>query len=171
MTSAAIVVREAGDADLAAAGDISVAAYAAAGQLEPGSPYTATLRDTAARAREAVLLVAERDGAIVGTVTICPPGSPFHEIGGPDELEFRFLAVAPEAQGTGVAQALMSACADRAAHQGLSRFAICVRDNNHSAYAMYEHLGFTRSPDRDWSPRPGVDLLALTRGLGTASSS
>jgi hypothetical protein len=33
---------------------------------------------------------------------------------------------------------------------------------------MYERMGFTRVPERDWTPRPGVDLLALTRAVPAA---
>lgn len=157
------LVRLATADDLVAAADICVAAYGAAGQLEPGSPYVADLRATAARAREGILLVAERDGVVVGTATICPPGSPFREIGRDSEVEFRFLAVAPEAQGTGVAAALIAAVEDHARATGADRLAICVRDTNTGAAAMYERMAFAREPQRDWSPRPGVDLLALTR--------
>jgi hypothetical protein len=31
------------------------------------------------------------------------------------------------------------------------------------ARRMYERMGFVRSPQRDWSPRPGVDLLTYRR--------
>ena len=33
------------------------------------------------------------------------------------------------------------------------------------AHRIYERLGFTRVPDRDWSPRPGVDLYAFALDL------
>ncbi len=158
-----VIVRPALPADLDEAARISVAAYAAAGQLEEASAYGRTLIDTPARHREAVLLVAERDGRVVGTVTICPNGSPFAEIGRPGELEFRFLAVDPPVWGTGVADALVAECDARARAQGATHLAICVRDTNAGAAAMYARRGFTRMPERDWSPLPGVDLLALSR--------
>lgn len=160
-----VLVRPATVADLERAADICVAAYDAAGQLEPGSPYVIDLRATDERARDGILLVAERDGVVVGTATICPPGSAFREIGGADEVEFRFLAVAPEAQGSGVAKALIAAIEQHARDTGAVRLAICVRDTNTGAAAMYERMGFTRVPHRDWSPRAGVDLLALERPL------
>lgn len=140
-----------------------MSAYDAAGQLEPGSPYAATLRDTAARAREGILLVAEREGQVVGTVTICPTGSEFAEIGGPGELEFRFLAVHPDHQREGIADALVAACEEHARATGAHTLAICVRDTNVGAAGMYARRGFQRVPERDWTPREGVDLLALTR--------
>jgi ribosomal protein S18 acetylase RimI-like enzyme len=160
-----LVIRPATDDDLDRVGDICLAAYDAAGQLEPGSPYAQTLLDARSRAAAGVVLVAERDGTVVGTTTICPPGSEFAEIGGPDELEFRFLAVDPAAWRTGVADALVAACEEQARSTGATALAICVRDTNTGAAAMYERMGFTRVPARDWSPRAGVDLLALTRPI------
>lgn len=168
-----LVVRPATSSDYAVAGDICVAAYDAAAQLEPGSPYSLTLRDIQARAADGIVLVAERNGSVVGTVTICPSGSAFREIGRADEVEFRFLAVAPQAWRSGVGDALVAACEAHARGIGATALAICVRDTNTAAASMYERMGFTRMPERDWSPRDGVDLLALTRpvraGFGPAS--
>jgi hypothetical protein len=30
-----------------------------------------------------------------------------------------------------------------------------------AAHRVYERLGYTRDPSRDWSPLPGVDLIAF----------
>lgn len=158
-----ITVRRATPADHGRIADICVTAYDAAGQLEPRSPYTVTLRDAASRDATGILLVAEQDGDVVGTTTICPTGTEFSEIGREGELEFRFLAVDPAKWCNGIADALVAACEDHARAIGASALAICVRDTNTGAAAMYERRGFTRVPDRDWTPRPGVDLLALTR--------
>jgi hypothetical protein len=38
---------------------------------------------------------------------------------------------------------------------------ICVRDFAMAAQKLYGTLGFQRAPDLDWSPAPGVRLLAL----------
>lgn len=160
-----VKVRSARPEDLADVSRISVAAYDSAGQLDPDSPYRQTLADVAARDEAGILLVAERGGRVVGTVTICPVDSAFAEIGQADELEFRFLAVDPVAWGTGVADALIDACDSRARQQGATALTICVRDTNTGAAAMYAKRGFSRVPDRDWSPVPGVDLLALTRPI------
>ncbi len=160
-----IVVRPATSADLEEAGRIAVDAYEAAGQLDDGphQGYGLVLGDTASRMRDAHLLVAERDGLIVGTVTICPPGSSVAEIGRAGEVEFRFLAVDPVAWRSGVADALIEACDDHARATGAQSLTISVRDINHGARALYEKRGFTRVPDRDWSPVPNVDLQVLTR--------
>ena len=158
-----VTVRDAREADLPAVSRISVAAYETAGQLEPGSTYGQTLADAHGRFRTGQVLVAERSGEVVGTVTICLPGTSLAEISGPGELEFRFLAVDPAAWGTGVADALVLACEEQARVTGATSLAICVRDTNTGAAAMYAKRGFMRVPERDWSPMPGVDLLALTR--------
>ena len=34
-----------------------------------------------------------------------------------------------------------------------------------TAQRLYERLGFTRLPERDWSPRPGIDLLVYAVDL------
>jgi len=161
----AITVRPAREDDLEDVARISTEAYAAAGQLDPGSAYGDVLADAAARRDSAVLLVAERAGRIVGTVTICPEGSPFAEIGRHGEVEFRFLAVDPAAWRSGVADALIEACEDQARSAHAERLAICVRDTNTGAAEMYERRGFTRMPDRDWTPVPGVNLHALRRDV------
>ncbi|HAN71645.1 MAG TPA: GNAT family N-acetyltransferase [Actinobacteria bacterium] len=156
-------VRSAREADLDAISRISVAAYERAGQLEPGSAYRAVLADADGRYRNATLLVAQRGEQVVGTVTICPGGSPYAEIGRENEVEFRFLAVDPDHWGAGVADCLIAACEDQARRIGAQALTICVRDNNTGAAAMYAARGFVRVPERDWSPLPGVDLMALTR--------
>ena len=102
---------------------------------------------------------------VVGTVTICPPASPFREIGRDGEVEFRFLAVAPEAWGHGVGNALVVACEDHARAIGSNRLVICVRDINAAAMTLYERQGFQRLPERDWHPVPEVALLAFEKNL------
>ncbi len=158
-------VRPASVDDLEAVGELCVHAYASAGHLDPADVYAQTLRDARTRAQTAHILVAEREGRMVGTVTICPPGTPFAEIGRAGESEFRFLAVAPQAWRTGVGEALVEACEQRAVEAGADAHVICVIDRNHGAHRFYERLGFTRLPERDWSPRDGVDLLAYRRAV------
>ena len=160
-----VVVRAAAASELDLVGEMCVASYAAGGHLDPDDDYAKTLRDARARAHSAEVLVAERDGDIVGTVTICPPGSPFAEVGMGAESEFRFLAVAPDAWRTGVGEALASACEQRAVERGAPAHVICVIDRNDGAQRFYGRLGFTRLPERDWSPRPGVHLQAYTRSV------
>jgi ribosomal protein S18 acetylase RimI-like enzyme len=156
-------VRPVTEADYAAAGEVCVAAYRADGQLTAEDSYTAVLADVASRAAHGDVLVAHDDttGAIVGCVTFVLPGSRYAEISQPGEGEFRMLAVDPRAQGRGVGSALVHACLDRAVSLGCRAVAICTRDFNETAFRLYRKFGFVRVPERDWSPRPDVNLAAL----------
>ena len=159
------MVRPATHDDLDVVGRLCVDAYIEAGQLDDDSShgYSRVLSDARARFRDAVLLVAARGDDVVGTVTICPPGSPFREIAGEGEMEFRFLAVAPAAWGGGVGVALVECCRAYARDAGVAQLVIGVRDTNVSAMALYERCGFTRTPTRDFEPVPGVRLLGFRR--------
>ena len=139
-------------------GRLTVAAYA---DLVPAEDaYTGRLGDAAARAAEAELWVAERDGALLGSVTFCPAGSAWREIAREDEGEFRMLGVAPAARGQGVGRALVELCVRRSRVLGFDGLRMSTMATMTSAHRIYERVGFTRAPEDDWSPVPGVDLLA-----------
>ena len=157
-------VREATISEYSTAGEVCVAAYDADGQLVGG--YENTLRDVAARVQHGQVLVAVEDsGRIVGCVTFVLAGQRYAELSGPGEAEFRMLAVDPDAQGRGVGAALVQACIDIAEKKTLSGLVICVRDFNVGAQRLYERFGFRRLPGKDWSPLPGVELLAMRLDL------
>ncbi len=145
-------------------GDLTVQAYVADGGLSAGDPYAEHLRDAASRAREAELLVAVGPG-LLGTVTVCEPGTPWAEVSLPGELEFRMLAVAPAARGRGVGELLTRAVLDRAVAAAVHRVVLCSSDHMHAAHRLYRRLGFSRIPERDWSPSPAVSLLAFALDL------
>jgi ribosomal protein S18 acetylase RimI-like enzyme len=158
-----VLVRPATEADYAVVGELCVTAYRNDGQLaaETGG-YADHLRDVAGRAPSGDVLVAVVDGGTVaGCVTFVMAGSPLAELAADGVGEFRMLATDPSAQGRGVAKALVEACLDLAAARGCRAVAIFVRSGNDIARRMYEKRGFFRTPDRDWSPMPGVDLEAL----------
>lgn len=75
------------------------------------------------------------------------------------------LAVDPAAQARGVGTALARACLARATELSCRRVRIYTRDFSKAAHRLYERLGFVRTPDRDWTPHPGVHLLARCREL------
>ena len=152
-------IRLARPEDLSAVGEVTVAAYADF-TLGPADPYIARLRDAASRAEQAELWLAEDDAAVLGTVTVCPPGSVWREISRPGEGEFRMLAVAPQARGRGVGEALARFAIDRLAAQGAHAVVLSSLSTMHAAHRLYERLGFRRDAERDWSPTPGVELLA-----------
>ena len=47
---------------------------------------------------------------------------------------------------------------------------ISARDFVQAPLRLYARLGFVRIPERDWSPLPGVQLLALKYDLTTPRS-
>jgi ribosomal protein S18 acetylase RimI-like enzyme len=88
------------------------------------------------------------------------PGSPYSEIGTPDEMEVRMLAVAEAVRGGGIAARLMDATEARAREQGFTAIALSTAETMHAAHRLYERRGYQRDPERDWYPEPGFLLLA-----------
>lgn len=149
------------------AGEVTLSAYAGDGLLPPGSDYASTLRDAKRRAEEAELWVAvSRDtGAVLGSSTYCPAGSPYREIARDDEGEFRMLGVAPAGRGQGVGELLVRAMLARAKDEGMSGVAMSSAHAMATAHRLYDRLAFHRDPARDWSPLPGHELLAYARDV------
>ncbi|MGW6277372.1 GNAT family N-acetyltransferase [Kribbella sp. NPDC055071] len=146
-----------------AVGELTVDAYSHDGFVR--GEYAKTLRAAADRAAKAELWVAADSSGLLGTVTYCPPGSVYREIGLDDEGEFRMLGVAGRARGLGIGTALSVQCIDRTRELGLGRVVLCSAVYMKTAHRMYERLGFTRLPERDWSPIAGVDLWAFALDL------
>lgn len=153
-------IRQALPAEFGAVGDLTLAAYVGDGHIPPGIDYVEELRDTEARAVTAEIWVAA-DDRVVGAVTWCPLGSPLREVARDDEGEFRMLAVAHEARGRGIGEALVRRCVTRSREEGLTGVALSSLPTMASAHRVYERLGFVRDPDADWSPVPGIDLWAF----------
>ncbi|MFI9030095.1 GNAT family N-acetyltransferase [Streptomyces sp. NPDC053560] len=163
------VIRGIRAAEHARLGEITARAYLGGGLLDFGADdaYLPVLRDVARRAAEAEVLVAVAEGEVLGGVTFVPAGGPWADIAGPGEAEFRMLAVAKEARGRGAGEALVRACLDRARETpGCGRLVLSTQRAMHGAHRLYGRLGFTRTPERDWSPVPGLDtLLTYARDL------
>jgi ribosomal protein S18 acetylase RimI-like enzyme len=160
-----IEVRAAEPDEYAAVGELTAGAYLADGAMPGSDPYYDVLRDAAARAADAELWIAAEDGVLLGTVTWCPRGSSYRELAGPDEGEFRALAVAPEARDRGVGELLVQRCLDRARAEGATAVVISTAEWMSAAHRLYRRLGFVAAPERDWSPRPDIRLRAFVRPL------
>ncbi len=158
-------VRLAAEDELDAVGEMTVAAYEQF-MLGPQDPYRARVRDAATRSREAELWVAVDGDRLLGSVTACPPGSPWRELAtSPAEGEFRMLSVHPEARGRGAGQALAAHCEVRARAHGATRMVLSSLVEMTTAHRVYGRLGYSRLPERDWSPAPDVHLIAFTKEL------
>jgi ribosomal protein S18 acetylase RimI-like enzyme len=155
-----MVIRDALPAELAEVGEIRVAAYRADGFLAPESDYEATLRALGADGSGHVLVAVADDGGLAGTVTLrtWPDTEPV--VTGPGEAEVRAMAVQPQARGLGVGRALLAAVIERAISQDVRHLVLCSQPQMEAAHHLYEQAGFVRLAERDWSPLPGITLLA-----------
>ena len=163
-TTPSMLIREALPEELPAVGELRVESYIAGyGMATEEVGYAAVLRDAPGHAAHADVLVALRDGELVGTVAIARAGAPLAEVAQPGEVEFRFMAVAPHAWRQGVAQALLEAVIARADGQAL----VCsVIEGNEAAAQLYRSHGFTPITSRDHEPVPGVRLRVFVRPPG-----
>lgn len=188
------------------AGALTAEAYLADRLLDEGDSYERELRDAERRAEEATLLVAtvpavdeapgwtdarisgwlpadrgpqgsaRRDDVVVGTITIAAHGTSYAEIAVEGEVEVRMLAVAPEARGRGIAEALVNAALRHAVAAGAERVVLSTLDSMQAAQRLYARLGFEPQPERDWGhgevrlrvhawtppPAPGVLVESAT---------
>lgn len=165
-----VIVRQALPQEMEAVGALRVRAYQAQGLLAANPPYARVLRSLGADGHGTVLVAAE-GREILGTVMLEPWHDGSEVARGRDEAEVRALAVAPSAQRRGVARALMRAAMDKAATTGAARLLLSTRPEMTAAQALYRSLGFGRLPALDWTPVPGVTLLAFGIPLAAAGQS
>jgi len=162
---AAATIRPARPDELAAVGALTVGVYRA-DRLAP-EDYSSSLADAEHRAQHTDILVAvDEQDRLLGAVALVLNGGPYAELAvTEDEAEFRMLAVSAAARGQGVGTALIKECLSRAQAAGKRRMVISTGDNMTAAHRRYTALGFRRAPDLDWSPMPGVILLAYVLEL------
>lgn len=159
-----LVVEPADPADHPRIGRLTVDGYRSDGLASEG--YAAVLADVATRAALADLLVVrDEDGQIVGSVAFVLSGEFGEVLRSDEEAAFRMLVVDPGARGRGIGELLVRACLDRARAAGKRRMVLSTDTRMSAAHRLYERLGFTRLPERDWTPIPGVDLLVYSREL------
>jgi ribosomal protein S18 acetylase RimI-like enzyme len=153
-------IRDAKQDELAEIGAIRVAAYRADGYLSPGSRYEPRLRGLGADGAGHVLVAVADDGALIGTVMLQTWPDAGELVRHEDEAEIRALAVLPAARGAGLGRALLSAVIDRATQENIRLLLLFTQPEMKVAHRLYESAGFTRRPEQDWAPEPGVQLMA-----------
>jgi len=178
---ALVIIRPIDSSEATAVGELLVNAYIVGGHLSAESPYTRELSDVDSRLE--YTWVAEVDGDIVGTICLCPrDGTSPAVLCRENEYEFRFLAISPDSWSGGVGQALVAECEAQAVTRGAEQMVISVVDLNKRALKFYALQGYSRMPERDWSPvrtpDPDADsspdtapvrILALNKKLSVKS--
>jgi len=146
-------------------GELRVTAYQALGLLSEGSDYAGTLRRFGFDGDFTVLVAVDDAGEIAGTITFEPFGPHSELARDPAEADVRAFAVDARAQGQGVGQQLLNAVVEYAAKHGVRRLRLCTQPAMTTAQHLYERAGFSRTPDLDFEPVPGLTLRAYELGL------
>jgi predicted N-acetyltransferase YhbS len=152
-TGIAVTVRAATRADHPAIRGVLRAAYQQyETELSPGlfRSYIEDLLDLDDRERTGTLLVAEREGRIVGAVTFYEDASREGVNWPPGWAGLRALGVDPAARGQGVGHALMDACLEGARRIGAQVLCLHTATLMREATAMYQAMGFRRVPGYDF---------------------
>jgi ribosomal protein S18 acetylase RimI-like enzyme len=157
-----MLIRPVTAAEHDALGRITLEAYRGIDGHEPSEYYSAKLLDVAARAREALVLVAVEGDELLGGVTYMGDvESSFAEFDDPDEACFRMLAVRPDRQGHGAGAALIEACIAQARADGKRALTLYSTPAMKAAHRLYERLGFRREEARDMIVESGVQLRSF----------
>ncbi|MBU8898437.1 N-acetyltransferase [Corallococcus sp. H22C18031201] len=159
-----VVIREARPEDDGVVGEMLVEAFITQyAKKLPEIVYTderkRELRDVAARRKVATLLVAEKDGEVIGTVALFPPGAPGSEAWLPRCADLRGLATAVRFHGTGLAKPLLDAAEALARSWNVDAICLHVRKGADGVARMYMRRGFVREPVGDMV-LPSVTLEA-----------
>jgi ribosomal protein S18 acetylase RimI-like enzyme len=161
-----VIIRDARPDEYAAVGELRVTAYRALGLLPDGSRYADTLRAFGFGDDCAVLVAADETGNdVLGTVTL-EPFDPTSELARDDtEADIRAFAVVPDVQGRGIGRMLLLAVIECAEKRGLRRLRVCTQPGMRAAQHLYETTGFSRTPELDFQPVPGLTLQAYELAL------
>ena len=154
------MIRDARPEELEAVGRLSVEAYREFAD-DVGPEVWPRMERNLARlggdSPDAVTIVAELDGRLVGTAEYLGPGGRrvgLVEAVPEGEAYIGRLGVAPTARGRGVGRALTEECIRRARADGARSIGLATREVMAAARAIYESLGFryVRTVERGGSP-------------------
>jgi GNAT superfamily N-acetyltransferase len=158
-------IRDARAGDQQAILELVMAAYQeyAAVIPEHWPDYRQNIVETISSPEPGVLIVAELDGALLGSVLLYHAGAVRVRDNGERftmrEPEFRLLAVDPAARGQGVGAALVDECIRRAREAGSPTLTLHTTNYMPIAKAMYERMGFVRDPELDFHPDEAILVM------------
>lgn len=161
--STPIEVRRARPEEYAAVAELTATVYLTEGWGDEG--YEPVLRDVAGRAARALVLVALDGLELLGTGTVATRGGPYAEQAVEGDAVVRMLVTVPAARGRGVGELLVRACLDASVADGCRRVRLSTQPGMAAAHRLYERLGFTRTPEHDWSPVPNLLLITYVLDL------
>src|SRR5215207_158815 len=157
------LVRTARPADRGVIARLTLAAYREFASLMDPDAWRAldqAIRTSLADDTNVTRVVAELDGAIVGSAALYAPDS--NAYGSIAALtpwpEVRLVAVDPAARGRGVARELVTECIRRARESGATALGLHTSQSMHAAKRLYERMGFVRDLEHDFQP-PGAELV------------
>jgi ribosomal protein S18 acetylase RimI-like enzyme len=104
---------------------------------------------------EMTVLVAERDGVVVGYAFAGMEGNDYMALRGPAGVVYD-LVVDPDHRRQGIGGRLLTAALDALSALGAPRALLFTADKNHVAQALFDKLGFRRT------------MIEMTRELGGA---
>lgn len=155
----AVELREACADDAAAVVSLWTTAYVDEGEGGRTEPYAAAdFFEIADRGR---VLVAVREGEVVGVVALLPPDAPGKAVGEGDEAELCRLVVAAGARGQSTGRALAERCEQLAREADGEAIALWSRRYQEAAHRLYESLGYRRAPARDSIDASGHERLVF----------
>lgn len=152
-----ISVRRATDRDASAISRVLDSAFAEFRHLYTPEAYVASVPPEggiATRLQEGPLWVAERDSAVVGTVSAVQEG---------DLVIIRGMAVSPLARGAGLGRTLLKSAEDFGRRQGCGRVALYTTAFLAAAIALYRSSGYLFTGEAE-SPN-GTELLRMIKSL------
>ena len=165
-----VVIRWAREDELLDVGALALAAYRADYDVNDG--YALALADAASNAAVGQVWVAV-DAAhdhLLGSMWTPLPGERLSVIAREGEMDFRQLAVSPDARGGGVGAALVTHALALGRDRGVDRVVLSSGPEMLGAHRLYEKLGFSRLSERegDVEVAPGriVRLFAFGLDLG-----
>ncbi|MEI7892154.1 MAG: GNAT family N-acetyltransferase [Myxococcales bacterium] len=123
------------------------------------------LRAVAEKRSAGVVLVAELETDIIGTVTVLPPRSPMSEAWLPNAADLRHLAIASSHHGAGLSRCLLDAAEDLAKSWNASTMCLHVRRGAVGVARLYEKRGYQRDASGDCDLTPFVYLEAYALPL------
>jgi N-acetylglutamate synthase-like GNAT family acetyltransferase len=164
-----VIIRQARAEDDAAIGELLVDAFLVQyAKKLPEVVYDddrkAALRSVAQKRQVAHVWVAEKNGKVIGTVAIFPPGAKHSEAWSPDAADLRHLATSPEVHGQGYSQPLMDVAEAKARELGARVVQLHVRRGAHGVGRLYLKRGYVRVPSGDLD-KPNVYLEAYEKRL------